>query len=553
MYRTLYLLVFLQICYLRINAQENQDLDSLQTLLQEYSSMDLNKAKLLGDISQKYHEKELYPQAIFYKEQEAKIYQDLAIDSANAYCNERLGVMYYHIGSYNSSSTHLLQALSYFEEVEKNAMVAQISTNLANVFTRLENHQRAIAYLLKAETVFKNSTNASPRTLAGLYTNLGLAYSGNQQLDSAMLYYNKALELTNESENPLYIASILNNMGEVNYEREENEEALNRYEKSLALFTQIQNHNGMGATKSNIAKLKIRLGEYDKAIDLCDESLEHFRRINSLYFIVSTQEQLYRAYKGKGDFVTALESLELYQKLNDSLMGAETTEHIANLEMHYATQKEKQKFKLLEQEAELIEKELKLKQLYLYLSVSGIGVLLVIVILIVLNMRGSKKRNQLKEDILKKEQERLEDRLFYKQKEIENFANYIQEKNQLLENLKKEIKSISKKEEYDKSSLFNITNLVNQSLHVDNDRKELELKIDQNHQEFIYRLKSTYPKLTRTDIRLCSLLLLELSSKEIALIMNIEPNSVKTSRNRLRKKLELPANSDLVAFLNKLK
>ena len=63
--------------------------------------------------------------------------------------------MYYHIGSYNSSSTHFLQALSYFEKVNIEPMIAQISTNLANLYTRIEKPQRAITYLLKAEKIFK--------------------------------------------------------------------------------------------------------------------------------------------------------------------------------------------------------------------------------------------------------------------------------------------------------------------------------------------------------------------------------------------------------------
>ncbi len=86
-------------------------------------------------------------------------------------------------------------------------------------------------------------------------------------------------------------------------------------------------------------------------------------------------------------------------------------------------------------------------------------------------------------------------------------------------------------------------------MHIDNDRKNLELKIDQEHQEFVQRLQEKFTQLTSNDIRLCSLILLDLNNKEIATILNIETSSVKMSKNRLRKKLDLAQGENLHSFL----
>ena len=188
----------------------------------------------------------------------------------------------------------------------------------------------------------------------------------------------------------------------------------------------------------------------------------------------------------------------------------------------------------------------------MYILIGGILVLLAITVFIITILKGSLQRNKLKQQVLEQEQNNLKNELFFKQKEIENFANYIQEKNKLLSDLKNEIKVLTKSSNGDFEGLKRLVQIVNQSLHTDNDRKELELKIDQTHQEFINRLKKRFPTLTKTEIRLCSLLLLELTTKEIASIMNIEPSSVKMSRNRLRKKLNLTGNIDITGFLSEI-
>lgn len=66
------------------------------------------------------------------------------------------------------------------------------------------------------------------------------------------------------------------------------------------------------------------------------------------------------------------------------------------------------------------------------------------------------------------------------------------------------------------------------------------------------RLVFTYPHLTANDLTLCDLLYKGLSSKEIALQFNISPSSANTARYRLRKKLNIPSDEELITFLLKI-
>ncbi|MEQ9298507.1 MAG: sigma factor-like helix-turn-helix DNA-binding protein [Cyclobacteriaceae bacterium] len=67
----------------------------------------------------------------------------------------------------------------------------------------------------------------------------------------------------------------------------------------------------------------------------------------------------------------------------------------------------------------------------------------------------------------------------------------------------------------------------------------LVLELEQDNQSFQNRLKRAYPQLTAYDLRLCTYLKANLSTKEIARILNITPDSVKKAKHRLRKKLDL--------------
>lgn len=71
---------------------------------------------------------------------------------------------------------------------------------------------------------------------------------------------------------------------------------------------------------------------------------------------------------------------------------------------------------------------------------------------------------------------------------------------------------------------------------------------EQEHQSFYENLQKAYPALTYKDVRLCSFLKLGLSSKEIASITFKEVRSVESARNRLRKKMNLDADVNLIEF-----
>jgi len=148
--------------------------------------------------------------------------------------------------------------------------------------------------------------------------------------------------------------------------------------------------------------------------------------------------------------------------------------------------------------------------------------------------------------------EELSVKLEIKQKELINFALNIIQKNTFLEELKltvNQIKSFTKEPE-SLSKLNQLSLCINQHIALDKNRKLFQLQLEEANREFYLRLNEQYPDLTEKEKRLSAYIRLNLSSKEIASLLNIATKSVEINRYRLRKKFDIDAKSNLSDFIH---
>ncbi len=92
---------------------------------------------------------------------------------------------------------------------------------------------------------------------------------------------------------------------------------------------------------------------------------------------------------------------------------------------------------------------------------------------------------------------------------------------------------------------------IDVNIRHDEDWKRFEKNFDIVYDEYLTRLSDSYPELTLGDKKLCAYLKMGLSSKEIAPLMNLTFRSVEMTRYRLRKKLRLSRDRNLIDFLQK--
>jgi DNA-binding CsgD family transcriptional regulator len=86
----------------------------------------------------------------------------------------------------------------------------------------------------------------------------------------------------------------------------------------------------------------------------------------------------------------------------------------------------------------------------------------------------------------------------------------------------------------------------------DDEWEKFESSFDQVHEDFLKKLRTNYPELSPKDLKLCAYLRMNLSSKEIAPLLNISIRGVEISRYRLRRKVGLDRDVNLTEFMMNL-
>jgi DNA-binding CsgD family transcriptional regulator len=121
-------------------------------------------------------------------------------------------------------------------------------------------------------------------------------------------------------------------------------------------------------------------------------------------------------------------------------------------------------------------------------------------------------------------------------------------KDELLSLIREDLKKSS--DESSSRSIKSIINTtINKNVSVDNAWNVFKEAFDSADKDFLKKVKQQHPSLTPNDLRLCAYLRLNLSSKEIAPLLNISVRSVEIKRYRLRKKMDLPHETGLVEYI----
>ncbi|MGJ1205984.1 triple tyrosine motif-containing protein [Sphingobacterium lactis] len=145
----------------------------------------------------------------------------------------------------------------------------------------------------------------------------------------------------------------------------------------------------------------------------------------------------------------------------------------------------------------------------------------------------------------------LEQELESKNRELANAAMNIVYKNEMLNNLHHELTNLndSNGNKLSSDQLRKVSKLIDEAHSDDRDWDLFEKSFNEAHENFFKKLKTGYPSLVPNDLKLCAYLRLNMSSKEIASLLNISTRGVEIRRYRLRKKLNLPTEKNLSEFL----
>ena len=158
-------------------------------------------------------------------------------------------------------------------------------------------------------------------------------------------------------------------------------------------------------------------------------------------------------------------------------------------------------------------------------------------------------------EIFQLRNERLQSEMKHKNKELANTTLHLIQKNRTLTAIRSDLNKLMKNASSDKPEAQVVNNLIkkiNKDLRNEKNWELFNNYFDEVHQDFIKRVKEKHPNLTPKELRICAYLRMNISTKEIAPLMNISIRGVEISRYRLRTKMDLDRHTNLTEYIMSL-
>ncbi|WP_460219761.1 tetratricopeptide repeat protein [Psychroserpens sp. MEBiC05023] len=406
-----------------------------------------------------------------------------------------IGEIEFHRTNYDDAIKNYKKALSIYEAEEDFEFGVMTLNRIANSYIAMKSFDNAKEYAEKAEKISKEKGMTSSYNISQI--NLGI--------------------ILNETGNHIQAKTII--------------------ERTLKSFREEQNINAIYSTLLVLGQVYDNMKSYDLAETYYNEGLLIADTINA-----PRESQEFYLYKSKlnfnrGQFKQAYLDQEQFIKLKDSLSEVNNERNIEELITIYETEKKEKELALQKAEIEVLKQKEDISKNRQLLLAIGSVLLILFAGALIYGLQQKIKRNKV-------EREKLDNSLQFKEKELTTHALHLAHKNEVLLDLKSQLKEL--KSSSDNSRNFQkVINTINLDINNDNNWEQFRTYFEEVHKDFNAKVIRTYPEVSSNDLRLMSLLKMNLSSKEIANILNISTEGVKKARYRLRKKLNLSTEDSL--------
>lgn len=438
-------------------------------------------------------------------------------------------------------------ALDLHEYFDDKKAKAKLLNRIGSIYRALADNENALLYYEKALKIREQI--GYKKGVAGSLNNVANVFLAIDSLDKALKYYYDALQINNEMGNMGWKAVNLHNMAIIYDKKGDLNKALEFFKRSLAIKEYRKDYRGIALTQNSIGYVHYKMKNYDDAIVHLEKSLEMGLERKLRENIILNYSNLSIVYFDKTEYKKAYEYLELYSQSRDSLLNEEKVLAVAEFEAKYKTEQKEKENTILKNNLLLAgQKEERRRNLQILLFIT-VSALLITTLFIVFNFRLRKKSLEKDKRIAEKDSENYRAELEFRNMELVSNAMYLAQMNELTNNIINDIRELSSCTNSDgkKTILKIIRELNNKSKN--NAWKEFETRFENVHSSFYGNITEKFPELSPTDRKMCAFLRLNMTTKDIASITYQSIRGVESARQRLRKKLDITPDTNLVNYL----
>jgi tetratricopeptide (TPR) repeat protein len=371
---------------------------------------------------------------------------------------------------------------------------------------------------------------------------LGILYKNDNQYPEALLAYDRGEELAKELNFERGIMGLAANRGILLNLMGQYVKAKAALQRALKLEKKFNMPVAKADIKINLGNSLYALGEHKKALVEIKDGIALAKQIQSLELQENGHEIASKIYLKIGLPARALEEMMAYQAVHDSIFKLEKSKQIEELQTQYETDKKDAEIRDLTQTNEL-------NRWRIWALVAGLIALAVFAYFIVQKRKKDRLLFEAKQDLEKEKTQKAQLELEYKQKELTAKVLQLAHKNEFLNTLENQLEKLKLNVDSGVSRTGNrISRLIKRDIESDTQWEQFSQEFTSIHQGFLSRLVEKFGTFSKSEVRLISLLKMNMTSKEIADIMGISDGGVKKARYRLRKKMNLE-DSELQGFL----
>lgn len=479
-----------------------------------------------------------------------------------AKANRVIGVAYWAQGNLNQSLGYLNTSYIIYKKIQDKTGIANTRLNIGMVYADLKEYDKALLYYEQAINEF-TALQLKGR-IATTFTKIGTILVEQGEDTKALKYLTDALQMHMDNNFTYGIAEVHNRLGILYLHKNEVEQASYHIKKSMELGSKVNDIDGLANNHIINGKILRLSNKLDEAVIEVHKGLtlaiENDLKKYQLFAYEELKELKKRQYKPEEAFVF----YEKFLSLKDSLFNSEKSKQIAYLEFENELKLKDNQLLILQ------DKEKKDRLIKLILIIGVIVVAICGYIIYIISRQRARKTRELSEktkellesayaltqkDLENSQLKQLELRrqLDFKNKELTGYALNFIKKNEVVHQLQHTIQQIKKSSTIEKTKLIaDLNKIIRKNISIDKDWEDFSRFFEDAHQGFYDRLKSEHKELSSNDLKLCSLIRLNMNIKETANILGISPESVKTARYRLRKKLGLDPKQEILNYLLQL-
>ena len=325
--------------------------DSLKKKLQLYATADTNRVNLLNEIS--YQNIGInYYQARGYAVQALTLAEQLSFKKGIATAKTRIALCAWILGDGELAVEQALHAINIAEKEKLNDILAESYRILGVTYTDQNELEKAQRYIQQAEALCLSTSNWS--ILPRVYVASGLIYAARKHYDSALLQFNKSLQIAEQERNTYYLPVVYTNIGALyGCDRKNKVLEMDYYHKALSLSKTIGNKYAQARVLSKLGSTLVEAKQYQEAEKYLQESQQLSQAIGLKMVVKDNLMQLMNLKMMQGKLSEAQRYMKDYYDLKDSLLNEKKTRQIVELETRYEIEQKEKAIGLLKHEQQI--------------------------------------------------------------------------------------------------------------------------------------------------------------------------------------------------------